>query len=503
MKKIFTLSVICAAAALSLASCQKSDSVFSSNEPVIVPTVRVRATASIEPSTKVIFGERVGNKSKLTWCEEGDRFVVNEFIDGHYLGNVDSVQRVKTGEFYTLSEDATKGEFVYELVDTSFGSRYDYVAIYPATANRTAGKSTQPVGKFCQDFAFGIATPQAPTASTPDTAYCVMAAKVLGKNARANELSFQFKHIAAYGKLTISGLPLAEGETVTNVMFGATTKHNLLGRFAYCPETEEIIYEAGTSSKININPKNIEIKNNTAFTLPFACAPDTLKAGEEITVAITTSEKSVTAAVTLAKDLVLTSGNVTTMSIDVAKYVKETKKLVFDFTEKPGVSGDFDITNKKSWPIAARTIDGDNPLTRIFTLNGVDYEFILSDAIGAVTSQIYWNSNKYLGIMANHRYVGFPAISGYKLVGVSALHSTSSKTRNCGITSQVSEYNGTSFTPDVFVSGGESVNFSTQGQTYSFTLKDTKANTVYYFESINTGIGIGRFTLTYEKVETK
>ena len=52
-----------------------------------------------------------------------------------------------------------------------------------------------------------------------------------------------------------------------------------------------------------------------------------------------------------------------------------------------------------------------------------------------------------------------------------------------------------------FVSGGESITWATSGETYSYSLTGTAANTRYYFMCTGGGIGVSSLDLVYEKAE--
>lgn len=174
-------------------------------------------------------------------------------------------------------------------------------------------------------------------------------------------------------------------------------------------------------------------------------------------------------------------------------------------SKQPGLQSlvlDFDFSGAAlpGWPTAshAHTDGGDKC---IYPLNGVNYEFILADCDGASKCQVWWNSAGYLVMNNAYRYIGFPAIPGYKLVKIVGTHATkNSTTRNVGVVAQI-EANTTH--PDAegghgWVSGGEPIAWTTQGDNYTYDLYGTKANTVYYLYMRGSGVGASHFTLTYD-----
>lgn len=152
-------------------------------------------------------------------------------------------------------------------------------------------------------------------------------------------------------------------------------------------------------------------------------------------------------------------------------------------TETPGPGDDetivldFNFTkNPNNWPSGSGTKG-----TYSYPLNGVNYQFILTD-------NIYCNSG-YL-MMKYTTAFGLPAIDGYKLTNVVAHASSSASTKtNVAITSDT---NGT------VTSGGNGVVWNPNNTDYSYTLTDTKASTVYYMYITAANAQITTLKLTYE-----
>lgn len=165
---------------------------------------------------------------------------------------------------------------------------------------------------------------------------------------------------------------------------------------------------------------------------------------------------------------------------------EDTKTLEFDFTTCPA-----------GWPDTDNREHVEGGTKCNYRLDGTDYEFILADAFGAGVDRVYWNAGGYIIWATLYRYLGLPAIEGYKLTGIECLHATSTKSgRMMGVAESIVE-------PDsekvVYVSGGTPIEFSTQGETYSFDLSGTTEGTVYYLYCAKTGVGVSRIKLTYSK----
>ena len=166
------------------------------------------------------------------------------------------------------------------------------------------------------------------------------------------------------------------------------------------------------------------------------------------------------------------------------------KVLRFDF------SGDA----LPGWPTSDNWQNGPGNLNCTYPLYGTNYNFFLTDCGNGSKARVAWvKSAGGLILYATWRYVGLPAIEGFKLVKVSGTMCLSSKTRKAAIVKNVVADNkqGTIAELHEFVTGGESAEWSTKGTTYTFNLSGTEGNTMYYFLCTNTSVGVSDLTLTY------
>ncbi len=166
------------------------------------------------------------------------------------------------------------------------------------------------------------------------------------------------------------------------------------------------------------------------------------------------------------------------------------KVLRFDF------SGDA----LPGWPTSDNWQNGPGNLNCTYPLYGTNYNFFLTDCGNGSKARVAWvKSAGGLILYATWRYVGLPAIEGFKLVKVSGTMCLSSKTRKAAIVKNVVADNtqGTIAELHEFVTGGESSAWSTKGTTYTFNLSGTEGNTMYYFLCTNTSVGVSDLTLTY------
>ena len=136
-----------------------------------------------------------------------------------------------------------------------------------------------------------------------------------------------------------------------------------------------------------------------------------------------------------------------------------------------------------------------------YTIDGTGYDFTIADPDEAAAHNIYLSSEKgvYTGTL---RYFGLPAISGKKLVKVEMVQNASTKdpstfSRLVGIATGIITATGDVSTIN-YVSGGENQNQATNGETYTYTLTGTEANTVYWITATTNASIIKTLRLYYD-----
>ena len=210
-----------------------------------------------------------------------------------------------------------------------------------------------------------------------------------------------------------------------------------------------------------------------------------------------TATKVGTSTLTVARNQIVDLGEIG----DLEYKARETEKkaLHFDFTGSP----------QEGWPTKDKWKDsanGDpNPCpgdsTCVYNLNGELYNFILTDCGNATQARVCWDTGKG-GLIwyAGWRYLGLPAIEGFRLIKVTGkLCLASNSKRKGGVTTGVVANNTTD--KNEFVSGGEEIAWATKDTEYSYNLEGTAANTVYYLCCTATSMGTYYLDLVYEKVE--
>ncbi len=172
-----------------------------------------------------------------------------------------------------------------------------------------------------------------------------------------------------------------------------------------------------------------------------------------------------------------------------------TLTVSFDFTDAEAMS---------EWPKSATPdkVEARDLVKAPYTVNGVTYEFTCANPLEATGSNFpYFDAkNSYLYIKS-YRYVGLPAIEGYKLSKVVLVNGGSENgSRYVGITTKLAKQVSNGNEGQEFATGGEPIAMSGGPDTeVEFNLSDTSENTVYWVRlSPKTGALKGA-TLTYSK----
>lgn len=145
---------------------------------------------------------------------------------------------------------------------------------------------------------------------------------------------------------------------------------------------------------------------------------------------------------------------------------------------------DFKTVQPEGWPTSSKNALGG---TYKYAVNGVAYSFILGKGVYCAGTT---PNSAYL-MIAKSSSLGLPAIAGYKLVKVVGTlnnSGTPAKTASVNITDGTSE-----------VTGGEAQTWSKMGADYTYSLKGTEENTVYYLSVSSTkNCQVIKLVLSYE-----
>ena len=474
------LALFCSLALLPLFSCGKvkeEESAAESSGDMLVCTAGLTA-----PATRVEFGALSAGVRPLTWSATGEAVWVGEFKDGAH-----SQHTTSTG-YEVDALDASKAVFQYSLEADAEAATYDYAVIYPSVRSYSTQFESH-AGKI--SYGMDGSVVQHPTSSGPDSDCMVLTAFSTGHSSQQGHIDLAFEHQTAYCRMTFKNFPaLAGGETLDLVTVTTPSGKNLTGRRWHNISDGTVTPHSATPfNYAKISAENLT-PNTSAFDVWFSCFPVELAVDEVLTVTAKTSLNTYEAEITLKKAFSLTKGEISAFTLDWSKY--QTKVLSFDFSGTP----------LDGWP----TTNASESLGCVYPLNGVNYAFDLTAPASASSGYPYWKTDGTGLILTRYRYIGLPAISGYKLTKIVATNGKDAAgSVGVGVANQVEE---TGIFPDKsgghgYVTGGTLQSWSaTAGIDYTYRLSGTSANTEYYLiGGTSTGNFIKALTLTYEKVE--
>lgn len=166
--------------------------------------------------------------------------------------------------------------------------------------------------------------------------------------------------------------------------------------------------------------------------------------------------------------------------------------LTFDFTGEPF----------EGWPTAAKYTHVDGGIECVYPLNGVNYIFTPADCDTASAGQAFWQppvdgNPGYFAFNAQYRYLGLPALEGYKLYRVVCNNVKLTTTvPKVGITTLIAN-KAAHPASDAYLKGGEIQEWDPEGgKTYTYTVGGTAANTKYYIYAYAKG-AVSSIELTY------
>lgn len=324
MKKHFLLGLT-AVAAMCLFSCNKENVTPSESTQTITFT-------ALTPDTKTHFGEKTGNAYPTLWTGK-------EQVAVSYNGGAKTTARVSgSGKSASISAETVVDETAAE---------HKFMLASPAAAITSFDKSG--------DFYFTIPSVQTPGEGTCDeAAQIIYATASCTAEALNSNISLTFKHLTAYGNMSVV---LPEGAGKVNKIELLTAATGLTGRYRY----------GSLGLMEDVKKDELTILTDKTTGIFFACAPADLN-GENLVVTVTT-DKGV-----YEKDINLTDK---TLSFTAGKVSKFTVK---DFKVKGLVSESWSLVTDDS------TLKVGDELVIASNEKGVVAGNIINDYLSAVTS---------------------------------------------------------------------------------------------------------------------
>ena len=300
MKKIINSILVVAAAAIALTACTKEEPQVSNESGVVT-------FHALSPATKTTFGTLAEGKYPTIWTANDSEVKIAQ----NYKTGVDAAVTKKSD---------TEATFDAKLTADGSGS-YTFYAVTPASAVVSGVNSSY------KNWNLEIPDEQTPTASGPDEKAMLMAATSTTTDVFPSEVNLAFKHLTAYGKMSILNLGLAAGDEVSSVLISAS--NNLAYRYYY--------YVGGENSgKLleNTGKNAITIHTSSASDIWFACAP--LAKGTKLTIAVTTANSKVYTKENIAIPAALDAGHIAVFNVDfdgITPPADKVYNLVTDYSE--------------------------------------------------------------------------------------------------------------------------------------------------------------------------
>ena len=308
MRSAFAILSLATAVALT-AACKMAGPV----ERESADTAVVVSFTSEMPQTRAAFSEPDGSTYPVLW-QAGDK--VKLFLNGWEV-NPSSDQGVMEA---SLSEDKKTAWFSISLPDPGDMESFNYGAVSPASA-------FSGFDEFSGLLSLTIPESQQSSALSCDPAAMLLWAAAGPYGSIHDPVKLPFRHLAAYGKLSLTGLKgtLREVELVSD--------RNLAGVYRHPSQTDphaaaETLYPESPVSQIRIvatDPDNVW----------FACAPEDWS-GSTLRVTATTSEGVFFRSVSFPSDRVMKPGGIASFSVDMSEAsgktdVFEENHIVFSF----------------------------------------------------------------------------------------------------------------------------------------------------------------------------
>ena len=439
MKKIHCKLLGFTAIAGVLTACAGQEMEVEGPSAVIAKEHTIHFTAGAI-STKTAFGEAVddgnGNVSYPTYWTENDNEVK---ISLNYEYSVSAA--------VNRAEEDEEGHIVKSSFDASFDgvvteSPYTFYVVSPASALLWTSPEKAGVSVF-------INGEQTPTAASIDEKAQVLVAQSATFETLPDDVDVHFRHLTAYGKLTLKNVTVPQGASVTSVRL-ISEEQPIAGSWYYTFDDTSVDQKEASSSLI-IRTDNIDLASDPVW---FSCAPADM-GGKPLKVYVTFSNgKALYRSIALKDGTKFISGGVYKFSVDMAS--AET----VDFSQEGTVT-------EEVWEL----------VQSISTLSVGD-EVIFTDSASPNYAMSRTGSESGFSAVAKDSPKGFTlGTDGYVRLpsGSSALRLTVGSRSSSSIT--LKSGNSYLYSPS---SGTRYLQLSTTSLTWTLTITNAGAATMYY-----------------------
>ena len=279
MKKLFNSIFVIIAAMVTFAGCAK--------EEIAAPETKTVQFFAESIETKTTFGAPNGTTYPTLWTENDEKVKILLNLNEEMLADVTPSDDFKTASFSAKLELNDKAPSV---------APFTFYAITPASAY---------LGKNTERFSVTIPNAQTPLENSVDEAAQILYAVSESFEELPSEVSLNFNHFTAYGKLSFKNLNL-NGAKIESVAL--TSEVNIAGRWNYMIADGSFAENSGSNS-ITLNTDKTE-------NIWFACAPADLS-NTTLKVVVNTDKGTLTKEIDLTANHKFEAGKIAKFSIDM------------------------------------------------------------------------------------------------------------------------------------------------------------------------------------------
>ena len=304
MRKVFNSLSVIIAAMVTFAGCAKQEI----DAPATVETKTVQFFAeSIE--TKTHFGEKNDENKYPTLWDVDDK--VKVLLNLEQINGVSGLEKTVTAE---ISSDAKSARFVAELNSTYEFDAYTFYAIVPSSAYNS---------KSASDGRFTVIIPemQQPQETSVDKSAQVLYAVSSTTDEFPSSVPMNFKHFAAYGKLSLVNLN-DKVSSISSVKL--SFEENVAGKWNYLVADGSIVEREAT--------KEIVLNTTSTEDIWFACAPVDMS-NKTLTLTVTTDKGDLVKEITFPENRKFEAGK-------IAKFTVNMEGIGFAGTDEPEQPGE-------------------------------------------------------------------------------------------------------------------------------------------------------------------
>lgn len=336
MKKFWMMLL----AAATLAGCQKSEDVAPEADQITI-----KATMSFDAASRTTILEQDGNYLARWTEEDKDNIKLLTIRSDGAVGAIDAKD-------IHLENDGETATFEFEMYPEMMDDSYTFVAV---NGFAFSGINSE---------AFWLQLKDAQTQDEQnyyDTAADLIVSKPIPVDKPTGDLNLNFTmaRMNALLKLSLKNFTLAEEEKIQSVTFAC--EQPLAGSITVnFADLDGVTYPIPYTLD-GEESKSITFDLQAGGDLYLSTLPATLKAGESYTVTVKTNQKYIIKEGTLAADLVLTAGDITSVSVNMGdaatksrvENLSEEYEYAIGYTTAEGVTYLLDRTGTTKNPVGA------------------------------------------------------------------------------------------------------------------------------------------------------